>query len=189
MTVCTAEGLQVWPGDFAAVRTYGNVSKWIRAGEEAVLMLSHKHRLTKQELGSWEHAIFYAGGPDDLILEAEPGGARLIPYHYEAKNLLWSTGHASLDLTPAQRANAMAVAEKYKGTGYSFLDYDAIAMHALGLNTAWLEDYIKSTQHMMCSQLVDQCRHGLGSYLFTDPPRWSGFVDPLDIALLIEQAP
>lgn len=186
MTVYTAEGLQVWPGDFAAVRTNGGVSDLIQLGEEAVLLLSRQYRDKRKKIGKWTHAVFYAGGPDDLILEAEPSGAKLIPNHYDPADMMWSTGKKSLDLTPAQRANAMDVAEKYKGTKYSFLDYDAIALHALGSDASLLEDYIKSTGHMICSQCTDQCRNDLGSHLFYN--RWPGFVDPLDLALLIRRS-
>jgi hypothetical protein len=189
-------GVSRWvePGDFAAVRSSGQVSNLIQDGEEAVLWLqSRRHRQNRKSVGKWTHAILYVGGPSDLILEAEPGGCKLRPYHYDRPSTLWSTGRPALTLTPEQRAMVPGVAQVYananqgKGVPYSFLDYEAIGLHALGLKTDGLRDYISDTGHMICSQTVDQCRLDLGSHLFTDD-RWPGYVDPLDIAIVISES-
>lgn len=180
MTITTAAGKTVLPGDFAAVRVHGDVGKMIEIGEW----------LNGSGFGNWEHAIFYAGGPDDLCLEAEPGGALLIPYRYRDRpaDVLWSTGNPALELTAQQRGRALPVAELYKGTPYSALDYDALALHRLHIPAPGLRGYIQTTKHMICSQMTDQCRLRLGSHLFTDPPRWPGYVVPLDLAKLIDRA-
>jgi hypothetical protein len=186
--ITSSDGKIVRPGDIAAVRTYGWASDLIATGEEAAYWISSAERRRKRkQVGKWTHAIFYMGGPEDLILEAESGGAQVRPFHYATKDVLWSAGRPALDLTPAQRAGAMAVGYRYKDVGYSFLDYEAVALHALGLKADWLKDYIASTKHWMCSALTDQCRLDLGSHLFTDE-RWPGFVDPLDIAIVISES-
>lgn len=184
----SSDNVVVQPGDFAAVRTAGWVSNLIATGEEAAYWItSAERRQKRKEVGKWTHAIFYMGGPEDLILEAEAGGAQVRSFHYDTQDCLWSSGRYELDLTDAQRAQAMETGWRYHNVPYSFLDYDAIALHSLGLDASWLEDYIKSTKHEICSQLVDQCRLDLGSHLFTDD-RWAGFVDPLDIAIVISDS-
>jgi hypothetical protein len=184
----SSDNVVVEPGDFAAVRSFGWVSNLIATGEEAAYWItSAERRQKRKEVGKWTHAIFYMGGPHDLILEAEPGGARIRPFRYDTKDCLWSSGRPALALTPAQRLAAPDVARKYEHVGYSFLDYDAIALHALGSDAEFLRLYIAATKHQICSQLTDQCRLDLGSHLYADD-RWPGFVDPLDIAIVISES-
>lgn len=184
----SSDNVVVRPGDFAAVRSFGWVSNLIATGEEAAYWItSAERRQKRKEVGKWTHAIFYLGGPDDLILEAEPAGAVIVPFHYETRYCLWSSGRPALDLTDEQRLAAPGVGKQYEGTPYSFLDYDAIALHSLGLDADWLRDYIGDHGHQICSQLADQCRLDLGSHLFADD-RWPGFVDPLDIAIVISES-
>jgi hypothetical protein len=175
VTIYAPGRIEVQPGDFAAVRTRGDVSRLIRVGQF----------LNGDGFGDWEHAIFYAGGPQDLILEAEPGGARLVPYHYQSGDVLWSATSPRLDLAPEQRDRAMDTALRYRGIPYSSLDYDALALHRLHIPAPGLKEYIGSTRSMICSQLADQCRLDLGSHLFKDN-RWPGYVTPLSLADLIE---
>lgn len=184
----SSDNVVVRPGDFAAVRTQGWVSNLIATGEEAAYWVSSAERRQKRkQVGKWTHAIFYMGGPHDLILEAEAGGAQVRPMHYGTSDCLWSSGRPLLDLTIEQRDMAMDIGWKYHNVPYSFLDYSAIAAHALGSDAELLEDYIKATGHEICSQLVDQCRLDMGSHLFSDD-RWAGFVDPLDIAIVISES-
>jgi hypothetical protein len=181
VSISTPRGTLVEPGDFAAAQIRGDAGVLITAGE----FLYERGPLGIRKKPRYQHAIFYAGGPDDLILEAEPGGARLRPFHYDPATVLWSSDNPALTLTPGQRARVMEVAEKYKGIPYSGLDYEALALHRLHIPAPGLRKYIASTGHMICSQLVDQCRLELDSHLFTDPPRWPGYVDPEDLAVLI----
>jgi hypothetical protein len=183
--IVTKNGKTVQPGDFAAVRSFGGASRLIRIAEWIALRARFFPHPVPAGNENWEHAFFYLGGDDDLILEASPRGAQILPIHYDPTDVLWSTGKASLELTSEQRELAPSVARKYEGTPYSFLEYAAIALHSLHVPAPWLKTYLKSTRHMICSQLVDQCRLSVGSHLFNDN-RWPGYVDPLDLALLIE---
>ena len=172
MAIRTPQGTLVLPADFAVVKprsfkTAPVIDQLIIIGE---LLNGDGFRL-------WKHAIFYAGGPQDLILEAEAGGAQLRPFHYDPADVLWSSDNPDLNLTQGQRGHAMEIAQHYKGIGYSFLDYDALAAHRLHIPAPGLQAYIASTGHMICSQLVDQCRLDLGSHLFADG-RWPGYVTP-----------
>lgn len=186
MTILSKGGKVVQPGDFAAVRSHGDVGWAIRNAERLALNL-HKHDLlphmSKYDL-NWEHAIFYLSQSDDSILEAMPGGARVVTYHYSDQDVLWSTDNPRLALSFQQKSLANSQ-RKYKGVDYSFMDYLALATHTLGIPAPGLREGIASTGHMICSQLVDQCRLALVDHLFSDN-RWPGYVDPLDLAILIQ---
>lgn len=172
----TAAGATVLPGDFAVTKMAGPLGPLIRVGEA----------LNGEGFRDYEHAFAYIGGPDDLILEAEPGGARLVPFHYVMSACLWSSGIPSLAI--AVRTGLVEEAGmRYKGVPYSFLDYAALVAHRLGIPGPGLRSYIASTKHMICSQLVDQFRLDLGSHLFDDG-RWPGYVTPASLANLIESA-
>jgi hypothetical protein len=168
--------VDVLPGDFACVRLESPVGTVIRIGEI----------LNGSAFAQYEHAFFYVGGSTDLILEAEPGklGARLVPYHYDGSRVLWSSQNPKLGLTAMQRAAAPSVADAYKGIPYSWADYGALALHRLHIPAPDLREFIGNTGHMICSQLVDQCRFAIGSHLFADG-RWPGYVTPADLAALI----
>lgn len=172
--VKTLAGDLILPGDFAVVHLADPVAKLITVGE----------RLNGDAFAQYQHAFFYAGGPQDLILEAEPGGARLVPYHYDPADVLWSTINPELALTKAQQADVLDIAKRYQNVPYSFLDYGALAAHRLHIWAPGLKHYVASTKHMICSQLVDQCRLDLGSHLFSDK-RWPGYVTPAALAGLI----
>jgi len=189
-------GKLIQPGDFAAVRNHGS----------AVANLIHFAEILDGGFKDFEHAIVYVGGPKDLILEAEPGGAKLLPFR-EASiaqyDCLWSTINPELDLTLAQRRRVPAVCDALKGTPYSAVDYFAIAGHRLHIpdlpiirdngahlladsRPQWvtLKDYIADSNHMICSQLADYVRLLLGSHLYADN-RWPGYVTPADIGAVI----
>lgn len=166
--------LTVQPGDFAAVRTESAVGVLIHFGEI----------LNGSGFRDYEHAIFYVGGPTDLILEAEPGGAKLRPYHYDDSGVLWSTTNPKLNLTANRRAMAEEIANRYVNTPYSFADYGALALHRLNIPAPGLREFIANSRHQICSQLVDQCRQDMGSHLFNDG-RWPGYVTPADLANII----
>jgi hypothetical protein len=131
---------------------------------------------------TWEHAFMSIG--NGLIVEAEPGGARVRQYT-EYGVIYWCHGLYSLG-TAAQNQAAADAAKKYTmagpwgrhGVPYSALDYFALVAHRLDIPAPGLQAYIKSTRHMICSQLVDQADQEAGIHLFTDQ-RWPGYVDPL----------
>lgn len=174
MTVRTTYGLEVLPGDFAAVRTSDWSSGLIRVGEW----------LNGDGFENYEHAITYVGGSNDMILEAEPRGAGIAPMHYAPEACLWSTGSPKLALTDAQRSRVFEIAKVLEGTPYSWLDYFAIATHRLHMPAPGLQDFIQDSRHMICSQMVDYVRQSLDFQLFNDN-RWDGYVTPEDLANLI----
>jgi uncharacterized protein YycO len=124
----------------------------------------------------WEHAFISLG--NGLIVEAEPGGAR-IGNAGEYSSIYWCSAIYALG-TAAQLAATEATARAYVGVPYSALDYFALAAHRLHLPVIDLENYIKSDGHMICSQLVDQVYNTAMIHIFTDG-RWPGFVTPADL--------
>lgn len=124
----------------------------------------------------WEHAFISIGG--GLIVQAEPGGARVA--HYEEHPVVhWCHGLYSLGLRE-QLQRTEDAAKHYIGTPYSFLDYLALFDHRLHIPVPGLKEYIASTGHMLCSQLVDQCYSDAGIRIFADG-RWPGYVTPLSL--------
>src|ERR1700729_2443221 len=113
----------------------GGVGKTIKVGQF----------LNGQGFKDWEHAFLL--GPNGQTLNAEPGGARLGKLA-EGQKVYWCTNIAS-QYTEATLASIWTGAQKYIGTGYSFLDYDALAMHRFHINVPGLEDYIGDTGHLI----------------------------------------
>lgn len=159
------------PGDFGLTQISGDVGKLIRFGQW----------LNGDGFANFEHAFVYVGGGE--IVEAEPGGARLASVNeYAAANVCWSTGKYAL--TTPERDAICAAAIKFIKTPYSVLDYFALATHRLDVPAPWLKDYIASSKHVICSQLVDACYQDAGIKLFKDN-RWNGYVTPGDLYELI----
>lgn len=157
------------PGDTVLVQIEGAVGKAIEFGQW----------LNGDGFTVFEHAAMYLG--DGTVVEAEPGGARRVALsEYDGGVQYWSTGHISLSTNQRAAVCAAAVGYAEKRVPYSFLDYDALAMHRLHIPVPGLKSYIASTGHMICSQLVDQCYVDAGVHLFTDG-RWPGYVAPGDL--------
>jgi uncharacterized protein YycO len=161
------------PGDFAVCSSGGDAGKMVAFGEW----------LCGDQFTQYQHAFLYVG--DGRIIEAAPSGCaeQALGGH---TGVLWSAG--IVELTDAQRRTIIAYARGYLGTGYSWLDYAAIAAHRVRIPVPHLKAYIGSTRHQICSQLVDQCYLDAGVHLFADG-RWPGFVTPADLAgLLLREA-
>ncbi len=134
---------------------------------------------------AWEHA-FMALGDRDLIVEAEPGGAR-VAHAAKYETVYWCHNLHSLG-TAEQHGNAAFYARRYTEAGpwgphgvpYSFLDYGAVFLHRLHVPVPGLRKFIATGQHMICSQLVDRCDTRAGIEIFADR-RWDGYVDPLSL--------
>lgn len=132
--------------------------------------------LNGEGFATWEHAFIYL--PGNLVLEAEPGGARIVPFTYS--DVYWCTGIFKL-LPPTTNPTELGhVAESLKGVPYSFLDYAALAAHRLKIPAPHLRAFIKDTGHMICSQLDDEFYKRLGARIFVDG-RWSGDVTPASL--------
>lgn len=158
------------PGLIGLVPIAGPVGFGIRVGQW----------LNGSGFEDFEHAFLDLG--DGTLIEAEPGGARIRPLsEYADANVHWCDAIYA-NVSPAIRQAIADEARKLEGVPYSFLDYDALAAHRLGLGTEWLQHYIADSGHLICSQLVDLAYKRGGYQIFTDG-RWPGFVTPGDLYL------
>jgi hypothetical protein len=166
-------------GDFCCVPISGPVGLGISIGQW----------LAGDRFGFYDHAEFYVGEPDaagpfGYTIGAYPGGARKVALPCRPAELpgsLWSSG--LIELTDAQRLKLVAWAQHVvdEKIGYSFLDYAAIIAHMAHLPVPGLREYIDSTRHMDCSQVIDAGELFAGVHLFDDR-RWPGYVKPADLS-------
>lgn len=107
-------------------------------------------------------------GPDGNVtyVEAMPGGARRVKS--TNPRIGPGFGYIRLPLTDAQRVAITPWALERVGTPYSFLDYLSIALLHLGLPRRLVADRVTSSQHMICSQLVDAALTDAGFRVFDD---------------------
>ncbi|MGY5125009.1 hypothetical protein [Streptomyces nigrescens] len=152
------------PGDIGLTQISGITGRLIRLGQW----------INGDGFADYQHAFLVL--PDDRLLEAQPGGARIKPLSvYDGSSVLYLCPEG---LTEQQRTALCTAATAYVGVPYSFLDYLAIAAHRFHLPLPGLRRYVASTRHMICSQLVDQVYQDAGIHLFADG-RWPGYVTPM----------
>jgi hypothetical protein len=158
------------PGDFAVVDTGRRAPRLIQLGK----------RLSRGGFMMFDHAVICSRvrGGTIYIVEAMPSGAKENVWHYDDHDHLWSTGVVKT----STKAGMAALA--YVGRRYSWLDYAAIAAHAWHLWTPGMRHFVRSTKHLIGSQLVDRAQLDAGIHLFNDR-RWRGYVRPSDLADLI----
>jgi hypothetical protein len=157
------------PGDFAVVDTGTRAPRLIRLGmwlSRGFIMFDHAVICTRVSRGT----IY--------IVEAMPSGAKETAWHYDDHDHLWSTGLVKTSTKAGKAALA------YVGKPYSWLDYAAIATHGSHLWVPGLRHYLRSTRHVIGSQLVDRAERDAGVNLFADRRR-PGYVRPSDLADLI----
>jgi hypothetical protein len=168
------------PGTMGLTPIAGEVGRLIRLGQ----------KLNGNGFSTWEHAFILL--PGNQILEAEPGGARIVPLHYD--DVYWCQGICQAYLPPVTNDVIMEVARSFEGVGYSFLDYAALTGHRLHIPDAavWpnrpgsdyprqsrltLQQFISDSGHQICSQMDDTFYLRLGAHVFNDG-RWPGYVTP-----------
>ncbi len=116
------------------------------------------------------------------IVQAMPRGAEEVeigPEHFTDEYVYvrpeYRTADPSFELDmpyhPYAIGQAQLVAQcarKYVGTPYSFLDYAAIAGLHLGIKNGLVRRYVRTSGHMICSQLADQALTDAGWHIFSD---------------------
>lgn len=150
----------VLPGTIGLVPMGGAGGKLIRFGQF----------LNGDGSGDFEHALVWLGNGE--VIEAEPGGARVVPLRY--RGVWWCDGIAALLPFKADVAGA---ADGLKGVPYSWLDYGALFTRRLRVPVPGLKAYIAASGHLICSQLCDELYLRLGAHVFDDG-RWPGYVTP-----------
>lgn len=163
------------PGDFGlATAAPWYADRLIRAGEW----------LNGDGFSQYSHAFVVVDG--GMVVEAEPGGARLTPLaDYTQHGVGGSLAFSSWELTDEQRHHLCVVARSLVGIGYSWADYFAIAAHRLHVPAPGLKAYIESCGHMICSQLTDYIYSTQDLHMFSDG-RWPGFVTPADLSHVLD---
>jgi len=158
------------PGDFAVVDTR----------RRAPLLTYLGKRLSRGGFLMFDHAVICSRVRSGTIyiVEAMPSGAKETVWHYDDHDHLWSTGLVKT----STKAGVAALA--YVNKPYSWLDYAAIAAHAWHLWAPGMRHFVRSTKHLIGSQLVDRAELDAGIHLFADR-RWRGYVRPSDLADLI----
>jgi cell wall-associated NlpC family hydrolase len=161
------------PGDFEVVPVGGDAGRLIRIGQF----------LNCDGFKNYEHARLYLG--DGKCVEARPGGAQIVKWDPNDGGL-WSTG--LFHITDVDRTLIVSAGYEYgyAHTPYSAVDYFALVAYRLkiGLLVPGLREYVETSKHMICSQLVDKCYQDAGVQLFDDK-RWNGYVTPAALATLI----
>lgn len=151
------------PGDIGLTSITGIVGKLIRLGQ----------LLNGDGFAHYEHAFIVL--ENGMLIEAMPGGAQIVPLsEYDDRDVLYVS---PAGLTEADRQRICDEARKFEGTPYSFADYAAIAAHRLHLPLPGLREFVASTGHQICSQLVDNAYRAAGIKLFSDS-RWTGYCTP-----------
>lgn len=175
------------PGDFAVVNTGTRyVTAGIRLAEYAA-DLADFH--PDKRVSDWDHAVMCTRiGVEGTvyIAEAQPGGAVEVPWHYDARPHIWSSGIIDMPEAAGSWAIRYTKAGPWgpSGVPYSWADYGALAAHSLHLPAPGLREFIERQGSMICSQLVDRAAMNAGEHLFNDD-RWCGFVKPSDLGLLL----
>lgn len=160
------------PGDIGLVNMPGTVGKLIRFGQW----------VNGDGFANYEHAFVVVGGfgpgkPNvgPRIIEAMPGGALLSPLsRYDKLQPLY------LRCPNKYRSAVAAAALELQGVPYSVADYFAIAAHRFHLPDPHLRTFIRTSGHLICSQLADRAAEKGGWHLFEDG-RWDGDVTPADL--------
>lgn len=145
-------------------------ARWIRLGQW----------LNGDGFEDFEHA--FVALPGGMIIEAEPGGARVVPLRYQGVHWCEGTYRLLRDAHPGTWAlnlpgEVTRAAQGLEGVPYSWLDYGALFAHRLRLPAPGLKTYIASSGHLICSQLADLLYQRLGAQIFDDQ-RWNGYVTP-----------
>lgn len=175
----TWPGAGARPGDFAVIDVHGPTGALIRVGQW----------LLGDGFADFEHAfvvVDLGAHGETLIVEAEPGGARVIPLA-----TYWGRPIRVYRAPDEARDRIVKAAMSMVGTPYSFLDYVALALWRLKFldrRVEWVarlvRAYVASTGHMICSQLVTEAYAQAGVELFQDG-RLSQDVTPADLHHLI----
>lgn len=163
---------EAMPGDFGLTQIHGFSGFGVRCGQW----------LMGDGFLDFEHAFLVLD--HNQIIEAEPGGARIVDIDEYAPDSGYTVQYSQWPLTRQQRLDIVAAGRKCEGVPYAWLDYFAIAEHHFDMNIWFgngsLREYIEGTGHMICSQLVDWCYAQADLHMFQDK-RWAGYVKPGDL--------
>lgn len=163
-------GYRPLPGTFGLSQIGGTVGALVAAGQ-----------LVAGDPSPFTHAFVVLD--DETVIEAMPGGARIVPLEdrLDWRPIAWSW---MIPLIDVERQAISDAARQLEGVPYSFLDYISLGLLHTGVRRSYVLKRVKSSGHMICSQLVDATYLRGGVHLFDDG-RWSGDVMPGSLANLM----
>jgi hypothetical protein len=128
----------------------------------------------------YNHAFIV--GPAGLLVEAQPGGARLghVSMYPTAKYNTHTVIPDETRLAIWETALAFAQARNGKGIGYGWLDDLALGLRFFGVWSKWIANRIARQDRLQCAQLCDLAYSLNGIHLFDDR-RLPLAVDPGDL--------
>lgn len=154
------------PGDFGLTKIKGWTGVWVSLGQ-----------WLNGDASRYTHAFLVLD--NEQVIEAQPGGAVITPLSEYLGRL--DVVFSRFDLTHEQRDTMVAHARQLEGTPYSFLDYLALALTRLKIKPTFVINRVKSSGHLICSQLVAQEYEKVDAALFrSDTPSY--MVTPGDLA-------
>jgi hypothetical protein len=161
------------PGDIGLVTMGGASGRLIRLGQW----------LNGDGFENYEHAFVCTDetGPGGklMIVEAQPHGAVFRELHYAPDTVHWCTW-LSQGLSPVDRAAISQAAIDCIGVPYSYLDYFSLVAKRLNVPDILLRDYVKSTDHLICSQLCAWAYYEAGCPIWPGQD-WTGDDTPGDL--------
>lgn len=160
------------PGDIGLTQVSGWGGRAIRAAQW----------LNGDGYADFEHAFTVTSVDADgtvWIVEAMPGGAQHVANWHDPERTRWLV--CPDEYRDAVAGTALRFAERK--VPYSVLDYDSLALRRLHVPAPGLRGYIRSSGHMICSQMADRAAMLGGWHLFADG-RWEGDVTPGDLSML-----
>jgi hypothetical protein len=107
--------------------------------------------------------------PRLMAVEAMPNGAREVDIDGR-----WGADYVYLRPAYTEKfggtfsIHVARAARRYVDVPYSFADYAAIAGLHFGIRNGLIRQYVKSSKHMICSQLADQALCDAGFHVFND---------------------
>lgn len=170
------------PGDIGLTSIAGEVGRLIGFGQWLNAIDLNPRTWFDDTAYRYEHAFVVVDNgfpgnaePYNLIVEAEPGGARLATRdQYAGRRVVYLR-------CPDEHRDAVAAAARgLLRTPYSFLDYVSLAARRLRVPAPHLRAYIRDSGHQICSQLADEAARRGGWHIFVDH-RWPGDVTPGDL--------
>jgi hypothetical protein len=166
----------VRPGDIMFARRLRprSVEIGVRIGQLIMGETGYPQHVAVVVEGNQDH---YTVPANPRIVQAMPRGAEEIeigPEHFTDEYVYVRPAYLpgmELDVPSRDTQQGAMVAHNaraYVGTPYSFLDYAAIAGLHFGIKNGPIRRYVRSSGHMICSQLADQALTDAGWHTFSD---------------------
>lgn len=145
------------PGSFGLARIGGIVGWFVWLGQRI-----------SGDGSKWTHAFFILD--NDEIIEGQPGGAGIESIEqYTSRTEVKFVDPLRGRPLPELRAQLVATARSLNGTKYSWLNYPALGLYALGIKPRLLRSWVRNPKSgMICSQLVDYIYMVNDIHLFAD---------------------